>query len=104
MQRRLPATLALLSLGLTYTLLLLISPDRVREPGRAPATDPTQDQAPDSEQSVRLARLAAVCAAEAGPELHPPARPGVETVLLPGNPPVMVCVPHKAINNVDDRK
>ena len=43
--------------------------------------------------------VAGVCSSEppSSPLLTPPLGPGVETVLLPGDPPVQVCIPHKAV-------
>ena len=46
--------------------------------------------------SYRTSLLSQVCDDPAQDSLHiPPSGPGVETVLLPGSPPVSVCIPHK---------
>ena len=46
--------------------------------------------------SYRTSLLSQVCDDPAHDSLHiPPSGPGVETVLLPGSPPVSVCIPHK---------
>ena len=48
---------------------------------------------PADQQEARVSRLRSGCLAQ--PPAPPPPGPGVETVLLPGQPPVTVCVPHK---------
>ena len=48
---------------------------------------------PADQQEARVSRLRSVCQAQ--PPGPPPQGPGVETVLIPGQPPVTVCVPHK---------
>ena len=46
--------------------------------------------------SYRTSLLSQVCDDPGHDPLHlPPSGPGVETVLLPGSPPVTVCIPHK---------
>jgi len=54
------------------------------------------------DMSTRISLLTAMCNASSSP-FHPdysilhklPSGPGAETVLLPGSPPVSVCIPHK---------
>ena len=57
-------------------------------------TDQSESSIQFADQSeARVSRLRSVCAGQ--PPSPPPPGPGVETVLLPGHPPVTVCVPHK---------
>jgi hypothetical protein len=64
--------------------------------------DSTQNITVIQNMSDRTALLSGVCESSSSPlhpdhpSLHsPPSGPGVETVLLPGSPPVSVCIPHK---------
>ena len=87
---------ALIALGLLCYVLVFLS-----ESSRQLTSDEHSEHSEQSEASIlavdqseaRVARLRSVCASQ--PPAPPPPGPGVETVLLPGQPPVTVCVPHK---------
>ena len=91
---------ALIALGLLCYVLVFLS-----EPSRQLTSDNDSDHSDQSEDSIpaidqseaRVSRLRSVCAGQ--PPAPPPPGPGVETVLLPGQPPVTVCVPHKVSHN-----
>ena len=97
---------ALIALGLLCYVLVFLS-----EPSRQLTSDGDRDHSDQSEDSIRAvdpseasilavdqseARVASLRSVWAGqPPAPQPPGPGVETVLLPGQPPVTVCVPHK---------
>ena len=88
--------ISVIALSILCCVLVLLS-----EPTRQLKSDVEDDKQSDQSDAIqavgqseaRVARLRSVC--DDQPATAPPPGPGVETVLLPGQPPVTVCVPHK---------